>query len=83
MPFADCDGGAEHRSIIASLFQTCKLNDVDPLAYLTDAPSVGDCLHLISSLRSSYPAIRLLATVWHFPAELAVCRLPPLFSRLS
>jgi transposase len=30
------DGGAEHWAIIASLIETCKLNDVDPLAYLTD-----------------------------------------------
>jgi transposase len=35
--FAGSDGGAEHWAIIASLVQTCKLNDVDPLAYLTDA----------------------------------------------
>ena len=31
------DGGAEHWAIIASLVETCKINDVDPLAYLTDA----------------------------------------------
>jgi len=30
------DGGAEHWAVIASLVETCKLNDVDPLAYLTD-----------------------------------------------
>ena len=30
------DGGAEHWAVIASLIETCKLNDVDPLAYLTD-----------------------------------------------
>lgn len=35
--FAGPDGGAEHWAIIASLVETCKLNDVDPLAYLTDA----------------------------------------------
>jgi hypothetical protein len=35
--FAGSDGGAEHWAIIASLIETCKLNDVDPLAYLTDA----------------------------------------------
>ena len=34
--FAGSDGGAEHWAIIASLSETCKLNDVDPLAYLTD-----------------------------------------------
>ena len=35
--FAGSDGGAEHWAIIASLVETCKLNDVDPLAYLADA----------------------------------------------
>jgi len=34
--FAGSDGGAEHWATIASLIGTCKLNDVDPLAYLTD-----------------------------------------------
>jgi IS66 C-terminal element len=31
------DGGAEHWATVASLIETCKLNDIDPLAYLTDA----------------------------------------------
>ncbi|AND93778.1 hypothetical protein BRDID11004_70390 [Bradyrhizobium diazoefficiens] len=34
--FAGSDGGAEHWAVIASLIKTCKLNDVDPLAYPTD-----------------------------------------------
>jgi hypothetical protein len=34
--FAGSDGGAEHWAIIASLIETCKLNKVDPLTYLTD-----------------------------------------------
>jgi hypothetical protein len=34
--FAGSDGGAEHWATIASLIETCKLSDVDPLAYLTD-----------------------------------------------
>ncbi|MDA9459583.1 transposase [Bradyrhizobium sp. CCBAU 21359] len=29
------DGGAEHWATIASLIETCKLNEIDPLAYLT------------------------------------------------
>jgi hypothetical protein len=33
--FAGSDGGAEHWATIASLIETCKLNDVDALAYLT------------------------------------------------
>ncbi|WP_420837883.1 IS66 family transposase [Bradyrhizobium zhanjiangense] len=35
-PFAGSDGGAEHWAIIASVLEICKLNDVDPLAYLSD-----------------------------------------------
>ena len=34
--FAGSDGGAEHWATIASLIETCKLNDVDPMTYLTD-----------------------------------------------
>jgi transposase len=34
--FAGSDGGAAHWATIASLIETCKRNDIDPLAYLTD-----------------------------------------------
>ena len=34
--FAGSDGGAENWAVIASLIETCKLNGVDPHAYLTD-----------------------------------------------
>jgi hypothetical protein len=34
--FAGADTGAQHWAIIATLIQTAKLNDVDPLAWLTD-----------------------------------------------
>jgi transposase len=34
--FAGSDGGAEHWAVIASLIETCKLNHVEPLAYLAD-----------------------------------------------
>jgi transposase len=34
--FAGSDGGAESWAVIASLIETCKLNDVDPYAYLAD-----------------------------------------------
>jgi transposase len=34
--FAGSDGGAEHWATVASLIETCKLNDIDPLAYLTN-----------------------------------------------
>jgi transposase len=32
--FAGSDGGAEHWAVIASLIETCKLNGIDPHAYL-------------------------------------------------
>ena len=34
--FAGSDGGGEHRATIASLVETCKLNGINPQAYLTD-----------------------------------------------
>lgn len=34
--FAGSDGGGEHWAVIATLVETCKLNGVDPLAYLAD-----------------------------------------------
>ena len=34
--FAGSDGGAEHWAVLASLIETCKLNQVDPEAYLVD-----------------------------------------------
>jgi transposase len=34
--FAGSDGGGEHWAIIASLVETCKLNGIDPNAYLAD-----------------------------------------------
>ena len=34
--FAGSDGGAEHWAAISSLIETCKLNEVEPFAYLAD-----------------------------------------------
>ncbi|MGO7050381.1 transposase domain-containing protein, partial [Rhizobium johnstonii] len=34
--FAGSDAGAEHWATIVSLIETAKLNDVEPLAYLSD-----------------------------------------------
>jgi transposase len=34
--FAGADSGGEHWALIATLIQTAKLNEVDPLAWLTD-----------------------------------------------
>jgi transposase len=37
--FAGSDGAGEHWAIIASLIETCKINGVDPQAYLADVLS--------------------------------------------
>jgi hypothetical protein len=34
--FAGSDGGGEHWAVIASLIETCKMDDLDPEAYLHD-----------------------------------------------
>jgi transposase len=34
--FAGSDGGAVHWAVVASLIETCKLNEVEPLGYLAD-----------------------------------------------
>jgi transposase len=34
--FAGSNGGGEHWAILASLIETCKLNAIDPQAYLAD-----------------------------------------------
>ena len=34
--FAGSDGGAEHWAVAASLIESCKLNAIDPQAYLAD-----------------------------------------------
>jgi len=34
--FAGSDGGGEHWAVIASLIETCKMNGVNPQAYLRD-----------------------------------------------
>ena len=48
--FAGHDVGAENWSIIASLFETCKLNNVDPLAWTTD---------VLTKLVNRWPASRI------------------------
>ena len=48
--FAGSDGGGEHWAILASLIETCKLNAIDPEAYLAD---------IFSRLVSGYAINRL------------------------
>ena len=48
--FAGSDGGAEHWAVLASLIATCKLNDIDPEAYMAD---------VISRIVGGHPSSRL------------------------
>ena len=56
--FAGHDVGAENWAVIASLFETCKLNGVDPLAWTTD---------VLTKIVNRWPAARideLMPWVW-------------------
>jgi transposase len=58
--FAGSDGGAEHWATLASLIETCKLNDVDPYAYLADA---------ITRIVNGHPQSRIDDILpWAYPA---------------
>ncbi|WP_395683118.1 IS66 family transposase [Inquilinus sp.] len=48
--FAGSDGGAEHWATVASLIETCKLNSIDPFAYVAD---------VISRIVNGHPQSRL------------------------
>ena len=57
--FAGSDGGGEHWAIIASLIETCKLNAVDPHAYLID---------VISKIVNGHPNSRIDELLpWAYP----------------
>jgi hypothetical protein len=63
--FAGHDTGAENWACLASLIETCKLNGVDPQAYLTD---------VLTKLVNLWPASRLdelMPWAWSRSAELA------------
>lgn len=53
--FAGSEGGAEHWAILASLIATCKLNDVEPQAYLADVLTKLVNGHLQSRLDELMP----------------------------
>jgi hypothetical protein len=53
--FAGSDGGAESWSVIASLIETCKLNDVDPYAYLANTLTKIVDGHLASEVDDLLP----------------------------
>jgi transposase len=62
--FAGSNGGAEHWAVIASLIETCKLNTIDPYAYLADVISKIVNRHPNSRINEllpwAYPAVQLL-----------------------
>jgi transposase len=53
--FAGSDGGAESWAVIASLIETCKLNDVDPYAYLANTLTRIVDGHLASAIEELLP----------------------------
>jgi transposase len=58
--FAGSDEGGEHWAAVASLIETCKLNDVDPQIYLAD---------LLTRLVDGWPQSRIDELMpWHWPA---------------
>ena len=64
--FAGSDGGGEHWAILASLIETCKLNAVDPQAYLTD---------VFTRLADGHPINRLDELLpWAYAAPVTVSR---------
>jgi transposase len=65
--FAGHDHGAENWACIASLIETCKLNDVDPQAYFTD---------VLTKLVNLWPASRIDELMpWAWAAEHSTKRL--------
>jgi transposase len=61
--FAGSDGGAEHWAVIASLIETCKLNDIDPYAYLATT---------ITKIVNGHPNARLDELLpWAYPTATA------------
>jgi hypothetical protein len=53
--FAGSEGGAEHWAVLASLIATCKLNDVEPQAYIEDVITKLINGHLQSRLDELLP----------------------------
>jgi len=62
--FAGSDGGAENWAIAASLIETCKLNGVNPQAYVADTLSKIIDGHLASKLDELMP--------WAYPTPIAL-----------
>jgi transposase len=61
--FAGSDGGGEHWAVIASLIETCKMNDIDPQAYLRDVLAKIVARHLMNRIDELLPFAYLPAQV--------------------
>jgi transposase len=64
--FAGSDAGARRWAIANTLIQSCKLNGVEPLAYLTDVLQ-----RIVSGRTKNHELHALLPWNWHPPATLA------------
>ena len=64
--FAGSDAGARHWAIANTLIQTCKLNDVEPFAWLTDVLQ-----RIVSGRTNSQELHALLPWNWRPPATAA------------
>ena len=65
--FAGSDGGAEHWAIAMTLITTAKLNDVEPLSWLTDVLQ-----RLVSGRTKAHEIEQLLPWNWRPPGAVAV-----------
>ncbi len=62
--FAGSDGGGQHWAVIASLIETCKLNGIDPHAYLAD---------VITKIVNDHPNSRIDELLpWVYPTTSAL-----------
>lgn len=62
--FAGSDGGAQRWAVVCSLVETCKLNNVEPYAYLTD---------VLQRMVDGHPVNRLDELLpWNWKVEIAV-----------
>jgi len=66
--FAGSDGGGQHWAVIASLIETCKLNGIDPHAYLAD---------VITKIVNDHPNSRIDELLpWVYPTTSALKDVP-------
>ena len=62
--FAGSDGGARHWALAMTLIQTCKLNGIDPMAWLTDVLE-----RIVSGQTKAHELHTLLPWNWHLPSR--------------